>query len=355
MALSSPFAIELAPQERDALERLAVSRTAPAGRVQRAQAILAAAEGQPNAAIARWLGRHLDTVRRWRKRFTTERLAAVSDRPRPRGRPKLTPQERVQIIAAATSAPPGAGTVWTHQLLAEHLALAGVTVSASQIGRILDQADLKPHLVRGWLTRPADPGFFTKATDVCGLYRHQPPASAVLSVDEKTGITARSRKHPGRPGRPGRRTRREFEYVRHGTVSIIAALDVHTGQVLTQTIERNNADTFIEFLRLIDSSVAPGLDIHLVLDNGSSHTAKKTKAWLAAHPRFHVHWTPKHASWLNQIEIFFSTLTRRLLRRGEFTSRQNLATQIDEFVLSYDTAYAKPYRWTYDGTPLKAA
>ncbi|MEY9895815.1 transposase [Catenulispora sp. MAP12-49] len=355
MALTSPFVIELSEAERRELEHLAVSRTAPFGRVQRASVILALAEGASNAAIAREAGRHVDTIRSWRKRFTAERLAALCDRPRPKGRPRLSPQDKLHVIAAATAQPSSADTVWTHHLLSEHLGRSGLAVSASQIGRILHSVDLKPHLVRGWLTRPADPEFFTRAADVCDLYRACPPNSVVVSIDEKTGITARSRKHPDQPGRPGRRTRREFEYVRHGTVSIIAALNVHTGQVLTQRIDRNNADTFIGFLRTLDSTVPAGTNIHLVMDNGSSHVAKKTKSWLAARPRFHVHHTPKHASWLNQVELFFSTLTRRLLRRGQFASRDELAARIDDFVLAYDEHDAKPYRWTYDGSPLKAA
>jgi transposase len=355
MGLTSPFVIELTEAECAELEHLADSRTAPFGQVQRASVILALAEGTSNAAAARSAGRHIDTVRAWRKRFTTERLAALIDRPRPLGRPRLSPQDKLRIIATATAEPPGPDTVWTHRLLADHLHLAGVAVSSSQIGRILDSVDLKPHLVRGWLTRPADPEFFNKAADVCALYRTCPPNAVVYSVDEKTGITARSRKHPDQPERPGQRTRREFEYIRHGTVSIIAALNVHTGQVLTERIDRNNADTFIGFLRTLDQTVPADKDIHLVMDNGSSHVAKKTKAWLTAHPRFHVHHTPKHASWLNQVELFFSTLTRRLLRRGQFTSRDELAERIDDFVLAYDEHDAKPYRWTYDGTPLKAA
>lgn len=184
-------------------------------------------------------------------------------------------------------------------------------MSSSQVGRILGSVDLKPHLVRGWLTRRADPEFFTRAASVCALYRTCPEGAVVISVDEKTGSTARSRKHPGRPGRPGRRTRRESGYVRHGTVSVIAALNVHSGQVLTETIARNNAGTFIGFLRILDPSIPAGTDIHLVMDNGSSHVAKKTKARLASRSRFHVHHTPKHASWLNQVEPFFSTLTRK--------------------------------------------
>ncbi len=196
----------------------------------------------------------------------------------------------------------------------EHLAEVGI--SPSRIGRILADLDLKPHRVRGWLTRPADPDFFTKAAEVCNLYLHQPAGSVVISVDEKTAIAARSRKHPNRPAAPGRIARREFEYLRHGTISILAALDVHSGHVLTQTITRNDSATFIRFLTMLHQHLDPKLRIHLVLDNGSSHTSKATKRWLREHSRFQPHYTPKHASWLNQIELFFSILTRRLLRRS---------------------------------------
>jgi transposase len=353
VALASPFVVVLDDSQRAELEHLTASRTAPAGQVARARAFLAAAQGVPNAVIARDLHRHVDTIRAWRKRFAAEGMAALSGRPRPLGRPRFAPEDRLKVVAAATAGPPGADTAWSHRLLAGHLPELGI--SASQIGRILRGADLRPHLVRGWLTRPADPEFFDKAAEACALYRTCPPGAVVLSIDEKTGITARSRKHPDRPGSPGRRTRREFEYVRHGTVSIIAALNVHTDQVLTETIRRNDSDTFIRFLRLLESCIAPGQDIHLVMDNGSSHTSKKSRSWLAAHRRFHVHHTPEHASWLSQVEIFFSTLTRRVLRRGQFTSRDDLAERIDQFVWAYGETDAKPYRWTYDGTPLKAA
>ena len=222
MRLTSPFVIELTGEERQELEYPAVSRTAPFGQVQRASVVLALAAGASNAQVSREAGRHLDTIRAWRKRFAVERPAALVDRPRPLGRPRLSPEDRLRIIAAATAAPPGADTVWTHRLLAEQPHLSGLAVPASQVGRILDAVDLKPHLVRGRLTRPADPEFFTRAADVCDLYRRCPDNAVVISVDEKTGITARSRKHPDLPGSPGRRTRREFEYVRHGTVSIVS-------------------------------------------------------------------------------------------------------------------------------------
>jgi transposase len=156
----------------------------------------------------------------------------------------------------------------------------------------------------------------------------------VLSIDEKTAMQARSRRHSTRPARPGNVERLEFEYRCHGTASIIAALDVHTGQVLVEDITRNDSTTFIRFLHRLDRSIDPGRTIHLILDNGSSHVSKATRAWLAAHPRLVVHHMPKHASWLNQVEIFFSILTSRLLRRGEFTSRQDLIDKITDFTLA---------------------
>jgi transposase len=248
----------------------------------------------------------------------------------------------LRIAATVTGERPGAGSAWTHRLIAEHLADAGI--SASQIGRIMAALDLKPHRVRGWLTRPGDAGFFAEATAVCDLYLHKPAGSIVMCVDEKTAIGARSRKHPEHGAAPGRVARRESGYIRHGTVSVIAALDVHSGQVLTEAISRNNSATFISFLTMLDEHLDPG--------NGSSHTSKATRKWLAARPRFRACYTPEHASWLDQAELFFSILTRRLLRRGEATSRQDLADKIENFTIVYNRT-AKPYRWTYDGRPLK--
>jgi transposase len=186
------------------------------------------------------------------------------------------------------------------------------------------------------------------------LYINPPPDAVLLSIDEKTGIQAKSRKYPTRAVAPGRAARRDFEYRRHGTVSLMAAMNVVDGNVLANIIERNDSVTFIKFLTEIDQTVPRHLDVHLVMDNGSSHTSKDTKAWLRAHPRFHVHHTPTHASWLNMVEIWFSILTRQMLRRGEFTSREDLAGKIIKFACDYDDK-AQPFRWTYDGRPLKAA
>ena len=196
-------------------------------------------------------------------------------------------------MAAATSVPPEGTSVWTHRLIARQLADTGI--SASQAGRILADLELRPHRVRGWLNRVDDEQFWGQAAAVCDLYLHPPTGTVVICIDEKTGIQAKYRKYPGQPARPGRRARREFEYVRNGTASIIAALEVATGQVVVEPIARNNSVTFTSFLHRLDQCTDPHLNIHLIMDNRSSHTSKATRAWIAAHPRIKVTYTPKHA------------------------------------------------------------
>ena len=350
MATATASTVVVNDEARGRLTALARSRTAPHRQVLRARIVLAAAAALPNAVIARQLSLSQDTVRTWRDRFATQGLAGLADRPRSGRPPRYGADVHLRIVATVTGQLPEADSAWTHRSIAEQLSDDGI--SASQVGRILADLDLKPHRVRGWLTRPADPDFFSKAAVVCDLYLRRPTDSIVVCIDEKTAIGARSRTHPEQRAQPGRVARREFEYVRHGTVSIIAALDVHSGQILTEQITKNDSLTFIAFLSMLHAHVDPAQTIHLVLDNGSSHTSKATRTWLAAHPRFHPHYTPKHASWLDQAELFFSILTRRLLRRGEFTSRQDLADKIENFTIVYYRT-AKPYRWTYDGRPLK--
>jgi len=343
----------ISEEERAELQRRVRAHTTPQRTAKRARVVLLAAEGVPNRQIAAMVGMNPHTVAQWRRRFQTERLAGLSDRKRP-GRPLVYDHDqRLRIVATVTQQPPDPASHWSHAQLAKELADMGI--SASQIGRILAELDIKPHRVRSWITRPEDPGFWERAADLCGLYLVPPTNALVLSVDEKTAMPARSRTRPTPPVGPGRPARQEHEYVRHGTASLLAALDVHGGGIFTATdIDRNTAANFTCFLDDLDAKVPAALEVHLVLDNGSSHIARDTRWWFVAHPRFHPHSTPSHASWLNQVELFFSILTRRLLKRGEFRSVEDLVARVLAFIAD-DNRTATPFRWTYDGRPLKAS
>ena len=343
--MASRDVVILGARRKARLEAIVRRPSSPQALVRRARIMLLAHQGWANAAIAAELGCMVNTVRTWRRRFARRGMPALSDRPRS-GRPQVYgPDVRLAVAATATSVPPEGTSVWTHALIAGQLAATGISVS--QTGRILAGLDLAPHRVRGWLNRRDDDQFWDQAAAVCEVYLRPEPGTVVICIDEKTGIQAKHRKHPGRPARRGRVARREFEYVRHGTVSIIAALHVGTGQVITEPAARNDSVTFTGFLHRLDQCIDPALTIHLVMDNGSSHTSRATRAWIAAHPRITVTCTPKHASWLDMAELWFSVLTRALLRRGEFTSRAELAGQITSFAIRYNRT-AKPWTWTYD-------
>lgn len=337
--------VVLGQRRKSKLEAIVARPSSPQALVRRARIVLLAHRGLRTAAIAAELGCAIGTVRSWRGRFVRGGMPTLRDRPRS-GRPETYgPDVRLAIVATATSVPPQGVSVWTHALIAEELAEVGI--SASQIGRILADLDLAPHRVRGWLNRRDDEAFWAQAAAVCDAYLRPEPDTIVICVDEKTGIQAKYRKYFEHPPAPGRPARREFEYVRNGTVSIIAALHVASGQIIVQPIDRNDSVTFIGFLDHLNQCTDPQVRIRLIMDNGSSHTSKATRAWIAAHPRIHVTYTPKHASWLDMAEMWFSVLTRALLRRGEFTSRADLADKITDFAVRYNRT-AHPWTWRYD-------
>jgi transposase len=343
-AASSDIVI-LGSRRKARLEAIVRRPSAPQALARRARIVLLAHAGWPNARIAARLGCAAGTVRTWRRRFVRGGMPALSDRPRS-GRPEVYgPGVRLAIVAAVTSAPPEGTPAWTHALIAGQL--AGTGISASQTGRILADLELAPHRVRGWLNRADDDQFWAQAAAVCDAYLRPPPDTVVICIDEKTGIQARYRKYPERPPAPGRLARREFEYVRNGTVSIVAALEVATGQVVTEPIARNDPGTFTGFLHRLDQCIDPRLNIRIVMDNGSSHTSRATRAWIAAPPRITVTYTPRHASWLDMAELWFSVQTRALLRRGEFTSRAGLIDKITAFAIRYNRT-AQPWTWAYD-------
>ena len=345
MWVVEPLVVSVA--ERIELDRRVRAHTVSFRDRQRARVVLLAADGVSGREIARRIGMSEQSVCKWRIRFRDEGLDGLVDALRS-GRPLVYgPTDRLVLMAKVTEEHPVVDSQWSHSELAAEMAAAAIPISASQIGRILAGGDVRPHRVQGWLTRRDTPEFWGRAADVCGLYLAPPANAVVLSIDEKTGIQAKSRTHPTQPVRPGRLERREFEYVRHGTASLIAALDVATGRVEATDVTRNDSAHFIGFLTEIDERTDPDLAIHIVLDNGSSHRSKATRKWLAGHRRFVVHYTPVHASWLNQVEAFFSILTRKVLRRGEFASREDLVARILAFIEHRDTT-ATPFKWVYD-------
>lgn len=252
-----------------------------------------------------------------------------------------------------TEPPPDNSTRWTMEALAHAMAAHGVGISASQCWRICSALDLKPWQVESWMTSH-DPDFWEKAGDVCGLYLNPPENAVVWSVDEKSGMQAKSRINPTKPAIPGTPARREFEYRRNGTAVLFAGLDVHEGTVAGWVTDSTRSENFVDFLSDLVAQTPDGLDLHCIADNLSAHKTAKVEQFLTENPHVHLHYTPTHASWLNQVELFFSILERRLLRRGESDSVDHLADRIIAFIKDYDRR-AAPFRWTYDGRPLMAA
>ena len=320
---------------------------------KRARIILLAADGRSNRHIGELVDLHYNQVGLWRARYSEFGLAGLEDEAR-RGRPCVYDHDDVLLLVkTVTEPPPGGATRWTMEALAEAMADHGVPISASQVWRICKALDLKPWQVESWMTSH-DPDFWERAGDVCGLYLNPPENALVWSVDEKSGIQAKSRINPTLPAVPGIAARREFEYRRHGTAVLFAGLNVHEGTVAGWVTDSTRSDNFVDFLGDLVDQTPLGLDLHCIVDNLSAHSTAKVDDFLVANPHVHLHFTPTHASWLNQVELFFSILERRLLRRGEFASVEELAERIIAFINDYNRR-AKPFRWTYDGRPLMAA
>ncbi len=344
----------LTRKQRAELERTTRSATAPYRAVLRARIILLAAEGVSNEEISRRLRITDDTARKWRDRFAGSRsLESLDDLARS-GRPAEVPTEvRCQLIMLACQRTDDERApfrdVWTYNELG--LALAqetGWCLSLTEIGRILRTADLRPHRMRLWLHSP-DPDFQTKVRAVCRLYTQPPAGATVLCIDEKTCIQATSRRFPGRPAAPGRPGRFEFEYKRHGTVTLLAALDVRTGMVYGECRARRTAADLAEFMEAVARQHPTG-DVYIVWDNLNIHHGEAWKQFNAKHGgRFHFVYTPKHASWVNQIEIWFSLMQRRILRRGHFASKADLVNRIDGFMGQWNQNEAHPFNWKFRG------
>lgn len=341
MSVAAPLGLRAGDLVR--LRALTRSTQAAAGPVQRARMVLLAAEGLPNAEIARRVGMTRQTVISWRARYEAGGIDALADLPRS-GRPPSIDEAAV-VVATLNPPPAELGiTHWSARLLAEHLTKAGMPVSFAEVARIWRDWDLQPHRVATFKFS-TDPQLEAKIRDVVGLYLDPPANAVVVCVDEKSQVQALDRTAPLLPIRFGKPEARTHDYLRHGTTTLFAALEVATGRITADACyPRHRNDEFLAFLKTL-AKAHPRVKLHVVVDNYATHNHPKVKAWLARHPRISLHFTPTGCSWLNLVEVFFGIITRQAIRRGTFTSVPDLVGAIRIFIDAYNER-CKPFTWT---------
>jgi len=335
--------IALSRSERRELEGRVRSRKLRADDARRARLILLLADGWSYSEIQEALGCAARFVACWKERFLEEGLAGLYSRHRGRTAEKCTPRLEARILDWTRKSPPDGSTHWTTRKLAKHLG-----TSHMMVARVWKRAGLKPHRIERYMASN-DPDFERKAADVIGLYVNPPQHAAVFSLDEKTAIQALDRKDPVLPLSPGRAERHGFEYFRHGTLSLFAALNTRTGEVIGKPVARHTTEEFVAFLSELVASQPRRKEIHIILDNLSTHKAKRVQQFLADHPNVNLHFTPTYSSWLNQIELWFSKIQRDLIARGVFTSVKDLARKLKRYISKYNDN-PKPIKWSYTDT-----
>ena len=331
--------LELADEEREQLQRWARRAKSAQSLALRSRIVLACADGADNKSVAAQLGCAQATVGKWRRRFVELRLEGLQDEPRPGRPPSVAIGQVEDVIVATLESTPRNATHWSRAKMAERTGL-----SKSTIGRIWKAFDLKPHRADTFKLSN-DPLFVEKVVDVVGLYLNPPEGAVVLCVDEKSQVQALARSQPAFPMMPGMPERRTHDYVRHGTTTLFAAFDTADGTVITSVHRRHRTIEFKRFLAKIDAQVPADLAVHLVCDNYGTHKSPAIKSWLAAHPRFHMHFTPTYSSWLNQVERWFAYLTADLLIRGDHRSVQALEADLRAWSADWN-ADPKPFVWT---------
>ena len=332
--------IRLTSDQRADLQDIARSPALPAGFVQRARMVLALAAGSSYRAVADKLDTSRPTVSKWKRRFLAHGIDGL-DTHRP-GKPasKLTAQLRARILKATGRKPRDGSTHWSCRKLARELG-----ISKDLVHRLWREANLRPHRLERYQASN-DPDVEAQAADIIGLYLHPPRHAAIFCVDEKSAIPALDRRDRVLPLSPGRVERHGFEYKRHGTLSLYAALNTQTGAVQGPTTARHTSQDFVEFLGEVVASCDPDQEIYIILDNLSAHKTPKVAAFLEQHPNVSLHFTPTYSSWLNQIELWFSKVQRDVIARGIFTSTANLARKLRRYINAY-AQHAKPFRWQY--------
>jgi transposase len=340
MVVGRPLArLELTDQTKEQLKLMANSRTLPYGLVRRGQIVLLAAQGLNNTKIANKVGLSDRMVGIWRKRFIDQGLMGLYDEPRPGGPRSISDQQVAELIEQTLKKKPKNTTHWTCRSIAKE-----TNLSKSTVQRIWSTFGIQPHRQKHF-TLSTDSLFVDKVRDIVGLYLNPPDKAMVLCVDEKSQIQALDRTQPVLPMGLGYLEGITHQYQRHGTLTLFAALDLATGEVITQCKKRHRHQEFLKFLNHIDANVPAKLEVHLIVDNYATHKHQKVRNWLAARSRYHVHYTPTYSSWLNQVEIWFNIITQKAIRRGSFRSVKQLTEKINGFVKDYNQK-STPFMWT---------
>jgi transposase len=333
--------ITLMEENHDELRQMSLSRGLPAGLVLRARMILMLADGCSYGDIQQRLQTTAPTISRWKKRFLEDGVDGLIEVRHPGQKPTLiTPKLQARVLEATRRKPKDGSTHWSVRKLAREL-----SISKDTVHRIWRKAGVKPHRLERYMASD-DPDFETKAADVIGLYLNPPQHAAVFCVDEKSAIQALDRLDPVLPLSPGRVERHGFEYYRHGTLSLYAALDVKTGKVHGKTAARHTSEEFVDFLGQVVCLCKPQQEIHIVVDNLSAHKTVKVREFLESHPFVTLHFTPTYSSWLNQVEIWFARVEREVIARGVFTSVKDLSRKLMRYIRAY-SKNAQPFRWKY--------
>ena len=348
MARGKAVSIVLSDGERLDLESRVRRRKSSHGTARRARIILLAADGLSNTAIAEKLGVSRLTVGTWRRRFAERRLEGLDDEPRPGAPRKIGDDKIVEVVTRTLETVPQDATHWSRRSMARATGLSATTVH-----RIWGAFGLQPHRVESFKLS-SDPLFVDKVRDIIGLYLDPPERALVLCVDEKSQIQALDRTQPMLPMRPGQVERRTHDYKRYGTTTLFAALDVTAGTVIGTCVKRHRAREFRAFLDEVESNVPADLDIHLIMDNASSHKTKLIQDWFAKRPRWHRHFTPTSASWINQVERFFALLTEQQIKRGAHRSTAELEAAIEQYINAYNQK-PRPFRWTKSADDILAS
>ncbi len=348
MARGKAVAIVVSDEERVELDRRVRRRKSSHGAARRARIVLLAADGLSNLAIAEKLGVSRLTVGTWRRRFAERGIAGLDDEPRPGAPRKIGDDKIAEVVTRTLETVPDDATHWSRRSMAR-----ASGISATTVHRIWSAFGLQPHRSETFKLS-SDPLFIDKVRDIIGLYLDPPERALVLCVDEKSQIQALDRSQPMLPMRPGQAERRSHDYKRHGTTTLFAALDVATGAVIGSCMRRHRAREFRAFLDAVERDLPAELDIHVVMDNASSHKTRLIQSWFDKRPRWHRHFTPTSASWINQVERFFALLTERQIKRGAHRSTAELEAAIERYIETHNRN-PRPFRWTKSADDILAS